>query len=98
MATEKRKEEHLDIALKENVSFRHVTTGLEKVLLQYNCLPDISLDDVDTSAEFLGKKFKAPLMVSAITGGTERAKKINRDIAKACQKCGVGMGLGSQRA
>ncbi|MCX6802368.1 MAG: type 2 isopentenyl-diphosphate Delta-isomerase [Candidatus Diapherotrites archaeon] len=98
MATEKRKEEHLDIALKESVSFRHVATGLEKVQLQYNCLPDISLEDVDTSAEFLGKKFNAPLMVSAITGGTERAKKINRDIAKACQKLGIGMGLGSQRA
>ncbi|MEM0360244.1 MAG: type 2 isopentenyl-diphosphate Delta-isomerase [Candidatus Diapherotrites archaeon] len=98
MGIEKRKEEHLDIALKENVCFKSVTTGLEKVQLQYNCLPDISLEEIDCSTEFLGKKLSAPLIVSAITGGTERAKKINKDIAKACQKLGLGMGLGSQRA
>ncbi len=98
MGISKRKEEHIEIALKENVSFREKTTELERIKLEYNCLPDISLEEVDTSTEFLGKKFSAPLMVSAITGGIPRAKKINKDIAKACQKLGVGFGLGSQRA
>lgn len=98
MAIGERKEEHIDIALKENVFFRQKTTELEKIQLEYNCLPEISLDEVDCSTEFLGKKFSAPLMVSALTGGIERAKKINKDIARACQKLGIGMGLGSQRA
>jgi len=104
MGIEERKEDHLDIALKEDVSFRKEpekwknTTKLEEIQLEYNCLPDIALEEVDCSTEFLGKKFKAPLMVSAITGGIPRAKKINRDIAEACQKLGIGMGLGSQRA
>lgn len=98
MSIEERKEEHIKIALKENVSFKEKTTELEKIKLEYNCLPDIGLEEVDASTEFLGKKFSAPLMVSAITGGIPRAKKINRDIARACQKLGIGMGLGSQRA
>ena len=104
MSTEKRKEAHIDIALKGNVSFRKEpanwrnTTQLEKIQLEYNCLPEISLEEVDCSTEFLGKKFSAPLMVSAITGGTRCAEKINKDIAEACQKLGIGMGLGSQRA
>ena len=104
MGIEKRKEDHLDIALKKDVSFRREpahwrnTTQLEEIRLEYNCLPDMALEEVDCSTEFLGKKFSAPLMVSAITGGVPRAKKINRDIAEACQTLGIGMGLGSQRA
>jgi len=98
MKTVKRKSEHLDICLKKDVQFKCKTTGLEWIDLNYECLPEISLNEVDLSTNFLGKKFYAPLMVSAITGGTQKAKKINRDIAKACQKLGIGMGLGSQRA
>ncbi len=98
MKTGKRKLEHLEICLKKNVQFRRKTTGLEWVDLNYECLPEISLKEVNLSTDFLGKKFSAPLMVSALTGGTARAKKINRDIARACQSLGIGMGLGSQRA
>jgi len=98
METEKRKAEHIEICLKKDVSFKHKTTKFEEVHLEYDCLPDFALTDMDLSTEFLGKKFSAPLMVSAITGGTKKAKKINKDIAKACQKLGLGMGLGSQRA
>ncbi len=98
MAIGKRKEDHLEIALNQDVGFREKTTELEKIKLEYNCLPEIALKDIDCSTEFLGKKFSAPLMVSALTGGIPRAKKINREIAEACQELGIGMGLGSQRA
>ncbi|HEY4784449.1 MAG TPA: hypothetical protein VIH57_00305 [Bacteroidales bacterium] len=46
---------------------------------------------------FLGKTFRAPLWVSSMTGGTELAAKINRNLAKACNEFGFGMGLGSCR-
>lgn len=98
MVIGKRKKEHLKIALEENVSFKKKTTELEKIRLEYNCLPELSLEEVNSSTEFLGKEFSAPLMVSAITGGIKKAEKINKDIAKACQELGIGMGLGSQRA
>ncbi len=98
MKTGKRKTEHLDICLKEEVQFRQKTTGLEWIDLNYESLPEISLNEVDLSTRFLGKNFSAPLMVSAMTGGTPKAKKINRDIAIACQRLGIGMGVGSQRA
>jgi len=98
MTTEKRKAEHIEIALRKNVQFKCKTTEFEKIRLEYDCIPDFDLSEVNLSTEFLGKRFSAPLMVSAITGGTTKAREINRDIAKACQKLGVGMGLGSQRA
>jgi isopentenyl-diphosphate delta-isomerase len=46
----------------------------------------------------LGKNFSFPIIVSAITGGAQASKKVNGDIAKACQSLGIGMGLGSMRA
>jgi isopentenyl-diphosphate delta-isomerase len=47
---------------------------------------------------FLGKTFHAPLWVSSMTGGTELAQKINRNLAAICKEFGFGMGLGSCRA
>ena len=93
-----RKTDHLEIALKKDVNFKCKTNGLENVDLNYACLPEINRDEVNTETVFMGKKLRAPLMVSAITGGTIKAEKINRDIAQACEAAGVAFGLGSQRA
>ncbi|MCB0640416.1 MAG: isopentenyl-diphosphate delta-isomerase [Phaeodactylibacter sp.] len=49
------------------------------------------------STLFLGKTFKAPLWVSSMTGGTEMARTINHNLARACKDFGMGMGLGSCR-
>ncbi len=49
------------------------------------------------SLPFLGKQMRAPLWVSSMTGGTKQAGRINRNLAKACRKFGLGMGLGSCR-
>ncbi len=46
---------------------------------------------------FLGKSLKAPLWISSITGGTGKAGKINRNLAKVAAEFGLGMGLGSCR-
>jgi isopentenyl-diphosphate delta-isomerase len=52
----------------------------------------------DISVSFLGKKLSAPLWVSSMTGGTEKAYEINTRLAEACAKYGLGMGLGSCRS
>jgi isopentenyl-diphosphate delta-isomerase len=103
MQTQNRKTEHLHIACSENVQFREKTTGLEKIGfkgmdLEYKTLPEINKKEIDLKTSFLGKKFSAPIMVEAITGGCEEARQINRDIAAACEELGLGMGLGSMRA
>jgi len=102
-STQNRKRDHLKIASSKNVQFKKKTTGLEKFSfenteLSYRALPEIDKNEINLKTEFLGKKFNAPLMVEAITGGVEEANKINKDIAKACEQVGIGMGIGSQRA
>jgi isopentenyl-diphosphate delta-isomerase len=47
---------------------------------------------------FLGKQLLAPIWVSSMTGGTDWAKTINTNLAKACREFGLGMGLGSCRS
>ncbi|NJB86859.1 isopentenyl-diphosphate delta-isomerase [Lewinella marina] len=45
-----------------------------------------------------GKRLRAPLWVSSMTGGTEKALTINHNLARAAGEFGIGMGLGSCRS
>ena len=47
---------------------------------------------------FVGYALEAPLWVSSMTGGTGKARHINRNLAAMCQEFGLGMGLGSCRS
>jgi isopentenyl-diphosphate Delta-isomerase len=95
---EQRKSDHIRINLEEDVNFRQLTTGLENYHFLHQMLPEINLAEVDTSVSFLGKKLKAPLLISSMTGGTDQARQINYTLAEAAEMSGIAMGLGSQRA
>jgi isopentenyl-diphosphate Delta-isomerase len=95
---EQRKDDHIRISLEEDVGFDRLTTGLEQYAFVHQAVPEIDLAQVDTSTCFLGKRLRAPLLVSSMTGGTERAEAINHRLAEAAQERGLGMGLGSMRA
>jgi isopentenyl-diphosphate delta-isomerase len=92
-----RKEDHIRINLEKDVR-SNLTSGLEKFRFIHEALPEIDLDDVDTSLKLFGKKLKAPILISSMTGGTREAVKINMRLAEAAQNAGIAMGIGSQRA
>ena len=46
---------------------------------------------------FAGKTMRLPLWISSMTGGTPQAGNINRNLARACNEFGLGMGVGSCR-
>ncbi len=94
----RRKTEHLRISLEEDVRFRNLTTGLERYHFVHKALPEINRDHIDLSVTLLGKHLNAPLFISSMTGGTEEAEAINKNLALAAQTYGLGMGVGSQRA
>jgi isopentenyl-diphosphate delta-isomerase len=95
---EQRKSEHLRINLEKDVSFPRLTTGLERYRFVHNALPEISLDEVDLTTVFLGKKLRLPILISSMTGGTSEAQRINFHLAEGAQAAGIAMGLGSLRA
>lgn len=63
----------------------------------YEPLFDSTVSATSLSTGFLGKTLKAPLWISSMTGGTEIARTINHNLARACAEFGLGMGLGSCR-
>ena len=93
-----RKLEHLRINLKEDVQYRQTTTGLERYRFVHQALPDLDLEEIDLSTSFFGKRLRAPLLISSMTGGADEADRINQTLAAAAQATGIAMGLGSQRA
>jgi len=95
-AIEKRKQRHIRLSLEENVQ-ADIGTGFEDIRLIHRALPEIDLEDVSTGVELFGRRLSAPLIISAITGGTEGAKEINATLATAAEELSVGIGVGSQR-
>jgi isopentenyl-diphosphate delta-isomerase len=91
-----RKEEHVDICRGERVEARR--RYWDDIALVHSALPELDIGDIDISVTLFGKKLEAPIVISAMTGGYPGARDINRNLAKAAAECGVGLGLGSQRA
>lgn len=93
-----RKADHIELCATGDVGFRLKTTLLEQVELIHDALPELALDAIDTSVLLLGKRLRAPILIAAMTGGTERAQSINRELSRIAEERGYGFGLGSQRA
>jgi isopentenyl-diphosphate delta-isomerase len=93
-----RKADHIDLCATGDVGFHTKTTLFEEVELVHDALPEIDLDAIDTGITILGKRLRAPLIIAAMTGGTARAREINRELARIAEERGYGFGLGSQRA
>lgn len=91
-----RKAEHLRIAAESGVE--HSTgTGLDRVRLRHRALPERDLASVSLETPLLGARLAAPLVVSAMTGGTAEAGEINRRLARAAAEAGIALVLGSGR-
>jgi isopentenyl-diphosphate delta-isomerase len=93
---ENRKDEHVKISLEKDISAHH--NYWDDLTLKHNALPEIDKNDIDLKIKLFGKDLGAPLIISAMTGGYAKAKKINENLAAAAEKYQIGMGVGSQRA
>jgi len=93
---EQRKADHIQVTMEEDVASCH--DYWDDVKLVHIALPEIDLEEIDTSTVLFGRKLSCPLMVTAITGGFPQAERINENLAKACSELQIGLGVGSQRA
>ena len=93
---EKRKQRHIRMSLEEDVQ-SDIGPGFGDVRLVHRTLPEMDLEDVRTGVSLFGRRLSAPLIISAITGGTDEAKEINATLAEAAEELGIGVGVGSQR-
>ncbi len=93
---EDRKLEHIRICAEKDVNARH--NYWDDVIIKHHTIPRVDYENINLSVEFLGRKLNYPIIVDAMTGGHRIAKKINENIARACEQLGIGMAVGSQRS
>ncbi len=93
--SKQRKKDHLEICLNQQVESGSAEFGKYRFI--HKALPEIDFEEINLGIEFLNKRISAPILISALTGGTSQAKKINKNLAKAAQDLNIAMGVGSQR-
>lgn len=71
------------------------TNGFEDVHLLHDSIPELAISDIDLTTAFLHKTLKYPLLINALTGGTQEARQINRALAQLAKKYGLAMAVGS---
>ena len=96
-STSQRKADHIELCATGDVGFVAKSTLLDQVDFLHDALPELAWHDLDTTTELLGKTLRAPIVIAAMTGGTPRARQINRELAAVAEARGYGFGLGSQR-
>jgi len=92
-----RKIEHVNIALGQDISVAQ-SANWNDIQFVHQALPEVDLDEIDTSVSFLGHKLRYPLFISSLTGGHDDVTSINRNLARAAEHYGLALGVGSQRA
>lgn len=88
-----RKKDHIDLAMQSRVTKSEADNRFfyEPILSAH---PG---QEVSLSTDIGNKTLQFPIWVSSMTGGTEKAAKINENLARVCGEFGLGMGLGSCR-
>lgn len=94
---EKQKLDQLETVLQGDVAPRHTSTGFEKIRFVHDALPELNISDIDMSTTFLSRKLNAPILISSMTGGPDRAAVINSRLAEVAQDLKIAFAVGSQR-
>ncbi len=95
-APSKRKADHLRIAAGAGIEHTGAT-GLDGVRLRHRALPERDLAATSLTTRLAGRTLQAPLLISAMTGGTAEAGEINGRLIAAAAAHGIALALGSGR-
>jgi isopentenyl-diphosphate delta-isomerase len=69
---------------------------LQDIHLVNNSVPELDLSDISTSVCLAGKTLDYPIIINALTGGTDEAFYINQELARLAKEYGLAMAVGSQ--
>ena len=92
-----RKDAHLDLAMAP-LAQAAIGNSFDRLRLTHCALPELVLEQINLSSDFLGYSLSAPMFIGAMTGGTPRADAINAALAEVAQAQRIGLAVGSQRA
>jgi isopentenyl-diphosphate delta-isomerase len=92
-----RKVEHINVALGQDIAVAQ-RANWNDIQFVHQALPEVNLDEIDTSVVFLGHALRYPIFISSLTGGHPDVISINANLARAAEQYGLALGVGSQRA
>jgi len=92
-----RKIEHVSVALGQDISVAQ-RANWNDIQFVHQALPEVDLDEIDTSVNFFSHTLRYPIFMSSLTGGHPDVISINRNLARAAEQYGLALGVGSQRA
>lgn len=87
-----RKDDHLRLAQAQS---RDLPSDFDLIEFVHDALPQCGLADVSLHTTLFGHEFGFPLYINAMTGGSDKAAEINRDLAQVARICGLPLALGS---
>ena len=96
-STSKRKREHIELCLTDDVAFIDKTTGFEKYDFKHFAITEVDIKKIDLKTHFFDKIINYPFLISCMTGGVTEAENINSQLAIAANQLNIPIGVGSQR-
>lgn len=96
MTIEDRKNQHVELA--EAMFHQPKRSDYDALRFVHHSFPEIKVSDVSLDTHFLGLDFTSPFYINGMTGGSEKTKKINGDLAIIARETGLAMATGSQSA
>jgi isopentenyl-diphosphate Delta-isomerase len=95
--TSKRKKEHIELCLTQDVAFKNKTSGFEKYDFLHYAITEVDINKINFETKFLKKKISFPFLISCMTGGVDAAESINARLSVAANELNIALGVGSQR-
>lgn len=96
-ATSKRKREHIELCLTNEVAFKNKTNGFDKYDFVHYAITEVDISKINFETKFLKKKINYPFLISCMTGGVDAAENINARLSLAANELNIALGVGSQR-
>lgn len=96
-STSVRKKEHIELSLRDDVSFKDKTNGFEYYEFEHYAITEVDISKLNLSSIFLGKRIEYPFLISCMTGGTSESENINARLSQAAGSLNIPLGVGSQR-
>ena len=93
---ENRKADHIRLSMLASMQATG-GSGFDLIRLEHEALPDLDFSDITLATKLFDKPIASPLFVSSMTAGHEGSLNLNLIMARACEKRGWAMGVGSQR-
>jgi isopentenyl-diphosphate delta-isomerase len=96
-ATSKRKKEHLELCITDDVAFKNKSAGFESYEFLHYAITEVDLSRINFETKFFEKKINYPFLISCMTGGIDAAESINAKLSVAANELNIALGVGSQR-